>query len=111
MGLLVSHIRLQYLTQMRLDLEYKMTLLTQSKMSLMQSASDLITVGSDMDPESPQSKMIAQRQAKLKILEQKLDLHMQEYQARLKMIETEEQSCRAMQDANIQRSFSYGQQR
>jgi hypothetical protein len=109
MGLLVSHIRLQYLTQMRLDLEYKLQLITQSKLSLMQSANDLLAVGNDMDPESPSAKMLAQRQAKLRVLEQKLDMQMQEYQARLKMVETEEQSCRAMQDKNIQRSFTYGQ--
>jgi hypothetical protein len=110
MGLLCSQIRLQYLTQMRLDLEYKLQLITQSKLSLMGSANDLLAVGNDMDPESPQAKMLAQRQAKLKILEQKLDLQMQEYQARLQSINTEEQSCRQMMQQNIQRSFSYGGQ-
>ena len=77
-------------------------------MGLSQSVSDLMQVGNDYDPESPTTKMLQQRQAKLKVLEQKLDLQMQQYQTRLKMIDTEYQSCQSMLDKNIQQSFSYG---
>ena len=108
MGLLNSQIRLMYLTQMRIDLEYKMQLITQSKLTLMSSCNDLLAVGNDMDPESPAAKMLTQRQAKLKVLEQKLDLQMQEYQTRLQAINAEEQSCRQMLQKNIERSFTYG---
>ncbi len=108
MGLLVSQIRLMYLQQQRLDLEYKIQLITQTKMGLSQSVSDLMQVGNDYDPESPTTKMLQQRQAKLKVLEQKLDHQMEEYQTRLKMIEVEYQSAQAMLDKNIQSSFSYG---
>ncbi len=108
MGLLVSQIRLMYLQQARLDLEYKIQLITQTKMGLSQSVSDLMQVGNDYDPESPTTKMLQQRQAKLKVLEQKLDQQMAAYQTRLKMIDTECESARAMLDKNIQSSFSYG---
>jgi hypothetical protein len=108
MGLLVAQIRLMYLQQQRLDLEYKIQLITQTKMGLSQSVSDLMQVGNDYDPESPTTKMLQQRQAKLKVLEAKLDHQMEEYQARLKMIDTEYQSAQAMLDKNIQSSFSYG---
>lgn len=108
MGLITSQIRLLYLQQQRLDLEYKIQLITQAKMGLSQSVSDLMQVGNDYDPESPTTKMLQQRQAKLKVLEQKLDLQMQQYQTRLKMIDTEYQSCQGMLDKNIQQSFSYG---
>ena len=108
MGLLTSQIRLMYLQQQRLDLEYKIQLITQTKMGLSQSVSDLMQVGNDYDPESPITKQLQQRQAKLKVLEQKLDMQMQEYQNRLKMIDTEYDSCKAMMDKNIQSSFSYG---
>ena len=77
-------------------------------MGLSQSVSDLMQVGNDYDPESPTTKMLQQRQAKLKVLEQKLDHQMEEYQTRLKMIEVEYQSAQAMLDKNIQSSFSYG---
>ena len=108
MGLIVSQIRLMYLQQARLDLEYKIQLITQTKMGLSQSVSDLMQVGNDYDPESPTTKMLQQRQAKLKVLEQKLDQQMAQYQTRLKMIDTEYESARAMLDKNIQSSFSYG---
>ena len=108
MGLLVSQIRLMYLQQARLDLEYKIQLITQTKMGLSASVSDLMQIGNDYDPESPTTKMLQQRQAKLKVLEAKLDQQMAAYQTRLKMIDTEYESARAMLDKNIQSSFSYG---
>ena len=107
MGLITSQIRLLYLQQQRLDLGYKIQLITQTKMGLSQSVSDLMQVGNDYDPESPTTKMLQQRQAKLKVLEQKLDMQMLQYQSRLKMIDAEYQSCLGMIDKNIQSSFSY----
>lgn len=108
MGLIVAQIRLMYLQQQRLDLEYKIQLITQTKLGLSQSVSDLMQVGNDYDPESPTTKMLQQRQAKLKVLEQKLDQQMAMYTNRLKMIEAETESARAMLDKNIQQSFRYG---
>lgn len=108
MGLIVSQIRVMYLQQLKLDLEYKIQLITQSKMSLSQSVSDLMQVGNDYDPESPTTKMLQQRQAKLKVLEQKLDQQLAQYNTRLKMIDVEYESAVAMRDKNIQSSFSYG---
>jgi hypothetical protein len=102
MGLIVSQIRVMYLQQLRLDLEYKIQLITQAKLGLSQSVSN------DYDPESPTTKMLQQRQAKLKVLEQKLDQQMSQYQTRLKMVDTEYESAVAMRDKNIQSSFSYG---
>ena len=108
MGLIVAQIRLMYLQQQRLDLEYKIQLITQTKLGLSASVSDLMQVGNDYDPESPTTKMLQQRQAKLKVLEQKLDQQMAMYNSRLKMIEAETQSAQAMLDKNIQQSFRYG---
>lgn len=108
MGLLVSQIRLMYLQQQRLDLEYKLQLITQSKMGLVKSCDDLLQVGNDFDPESPTTKMLQQRQAKLKVIEAKLDQQMAQYNNRLKMIDTEIESARGMLEKNISSSFSYG---
>ena len=44
---------------------------------------------------------------KLTVLEKRLDLQMQEYQNRLKMVDAELQSCQGAVDNSIQRSFSY----
>ena len=107
MGVITDTIRTQYLTNLKFDLEYKIQLVTQSKMSLAQSASDLMQVGTDYDPDSPIVKTLQQRQAKLKLLEQKLEQQMIQYQTRLKMVETELASCRQRLDKNIQHAFSY----
>ncbi|MFI3300905.1 MAG: hypothetical protein R3Y28_05730 [Candidatus Gastranaerophilales bacterium] len=101
MGLITATIRMQYLQQSRLDLEYKLQLITQTKMGLLKSVDDLLEVGNDYDPESPATKMLNQRQAKLKALEQKLDAQQLQYNTRLKMIEAEYQSAKSMFESNV----------
>ncbi len=107
MGILVATMRLQYLIQSKADLEYKIQLITQSKMGLMQSTNELMSVGNDYDPDSPIVKTLQQRQAKLKILEQQLDMQMTQYQNRLKAVETEIESAKGVIDKNIEHSFKY----
>ena len=108
MGLINSTIRLNMLLAQRLDLEYKIQLITQSQMTLAQSVSDLMQVGTDYnDPDSPMAKMLQQRQAKLKVLEQRLVQQMNQYKSRLDMVNTEIESCTAMRDKNIQIAFKY----
>lgn len=96
-----------YLQQQKLDLEYKIQLITQTRMGLSKSVDDLMQVGNDFDPESPTTKMLQQRQAKLKVLEQKLDQQMNQYKVRLNMIDAELQSARQMRDDSIKEAFSY----
>ncbi|MDR1327951.1 MAG: hypothetical protein LBJ74_06050 [Heliobacteriaceae bacterium] len=107
MGLITATIRLGYLSQSALDLEYKIQLITQTMMTLSQSNSDLMQVGTDYDPDSPVSKMLAQRMAKLKVLEQKLEAQKAQYMIRLKMIETEKQGCLEMLNKRIESTFRY----
>ena len=96
-----------YLQQLKFDLEYKIQLITQTKMGLAKSVEDLTQVGNDFDPESPTTKLLQQRQAKLKVLDQKLDQQMNQYQARLKMVETELKSCQNQFDKNVATSCGY----
>lgn len=77
-------------------------------MGLAKSVSDLMEVGNDYDPESPTTKMLQQRQAKLKVIDQQLDMQLQTYNNRLKMIDQEYESAKGMLDKNIQNSFAYG---
>lgn len=107
MGVLVATMRTQYLTNLKCDLEYKIQLITQAKMSLMSSNGDLLQVGTDYDPESPIVKSLQQRQAKIKLLEQKLDQQMAAYQTQLRATMTELESAKAMRDRDIQETFRY----
>ena len=107
MGLIVDTIRMQYLNNVRMDLEYKIQLITQTRSELMTSCNDLMQVGNDYDSDNPIVKTLNQRQAKLKLLDQKLEQQMLQYQTKLKTVETEYNSCRARVDKNIQHAFSY----
>lgn len=108
MGYAVATIRLMYLNAQRLDLEYKLQLIADAKMNLSRTVTDLMNVGTDLDPDSPVVKKLEQRKERLYLLEKKLDMQMEQYKLRLKAIEAEEQSCRQMIDNNVKRSFSYG---
>lgn len=107
MGLITASIRMNELRQSKLDLEYKIQLITQARMNLAQSTSDLTQVGADYDSNSPIAKTLAQRQAKLKILEQKLEQQMMDYQQQLKMIEAEQDSAKEMFNNNVKTAFQY----
>lgn len=108
MGLVSGIIRLQYLQQMQLDLEYKVQTLTQTKMQLSSQGVELVTVGSDLEPDSPEVKRLEARRQKLELMEKKIDAEILKYQNLLKMAETEMQSAQKIVDNSIKRSFSYG---
>ncbi len=107
MGYAVATIRLMQLNAERLDLEYKVQLIADAKMNLGRTITDLVNVGTDLEPDSPVVKKLEQRKERLYLLEKKLDMQMEQYKTRLKAIETEYQSCEQMIDKNIQRTFKY----
>ena len=102
-----SQLRLMYLNAYRLDLEYKMQLITEAKMNLSKTCTDLINVGTDLDADDPMVKMLEARKERLNIMEKKLDMQLQEYKDKLKMIDTEFDSCDQLLQKNIERSFKY----
>ncbi len=105
MGLIVSTIRLIQLNSMRLDLEYKLMLINTSRMQLTASTGDLETLGSDLDPDSAESKALQKRMERLKIVEQRLEEQAQRYQIQLKMVESEIQSVNSSISSNIQMAY------
>jgi len=108
MGLLSASIRKQYLIAYKNELEYKMQLITQSKMGLSESVTELMKTGTDLDSENPVMKQLEQRKERLNLLEKKLDMQMNEYQEKAKMVEKEIESCDAMFESNMKTAFSYG---
>ncbi len=106
MGLIISTMRLIQLNTMRLNLEYKMSLVNSTRMSLTASTGDLQTLGTDLDPQSAEAKALQQRQERLKAVEIRLEEQSQRYQVQLKMIEAEIQTLNQSIDSNI--SMSYG---
>lgn len=99
MGLIAATVNKQYLIAYRNELEYKMSLINQSKMSLSATTSDLLNAGSDMDPENPAVKQLEQRRERLNLLEKKLDMQMDEYKTKLEMVEKNIEFCDKMEES------------
>ena len=107
MGLITSSYRLMYLTAYKMTLETKIQWIATAKMELVASSDEILALGNDLDPENPAVKQLEARRDKLAMLEKRLDIQMQEYQNRLKMVDTELQSAQGAVDSAIKSSFSY----
>jgi len=103
MGLVVASVTKHYLINYRNDLEYKISLITQSKLNLAESANELLNVGTDLDPENPMIKQLEQRKERLNLLEKKLDNQLAEYKTKLEMVEKNLESCEKMEESAIGR--------
>ena len=106
MGLITSTIRLIYLNNYRLDLEFKCGKISSAKLGLSNTINDLLNVGTDLDPDSPEVKALEKRKERLHLVEKQLDEQLQRYQTQLKMVEAEYQQVQQQIDKNIQ--FAYG---
>ena len=96
-----------YLTAYKMTLETKIQWIATAKMELVASSDEILALGNDLDPENPAVKQLEARRDKLAMLEKRLDIQMQEYQNRLKMVDTELQSAQGAVDSAIKSSFSY----
>lgn len=108
MGLATGQLRIVFLSLFQSDLEFRIQLITQTRLQLSSSMNELVGIGTDLDPESPELKLLEQRKHKLELIDKQLDAAMQRYQTQLKSVETEKQSAKEMLQKNIQDSFSYG---
>ncbi len=107
MGLFIGIIRKVYLRQMKSTLQWQLHLITQAKMTATKAASSLLQVGTDYESDSLIAKKLQERQYKLKLLEEKLDMQKSEYEEKIEMINNELKSNDGMIQSAIQESFSY----
>ncbi len=107
MGLIASSFRMMYLTAYQISLESKLQWIASAKMELVASSDEILALGNDLDPENPAVKQLEARRDRLTMLEKKLDLQQQEYESRLKMVQTELQSAKGAVDKAIEKSFTY----
>ena len=106
MGLLTAQLRLAQINNYRSDLEYQINLISSTKISLSAQINDMVGLNADMDPESPESKALEKKKARLQQDEKALDQKLQRYQTQLQMIEAEEQTVKQQVQTGIQRSFA-----
>ena len=107
MGMITDAMRYRQLRGQRMDLNFKIQQIVSEKAELTKSGNDLMRVGTDYDPDSPTMKMLKKRQEDLKILEERLDQQMHEYQTDLAMVEAEINSCKDRLYSEIQSEMSY----
>lgn len=105
MGLLIAQMRLAQINSYRSDLEYNVMLISSTKYDLLTQTNELLRLGSDMEPDSPEMKALEKRKERLNQAEKALDQLLQRYQTQLQMLEQEEQSVKEQLQSSIQRCF------
>ena len=108
MSFVTGSIRLFYLTQLKNDLEYKIMLITEAKMDMSKSITDLIGVGTNLDPDSPVIKDMKARREKLELMSQELDAKMNLYKSKLEAVKNEINEAKGMVKDGAQNEFKYG---
>ena len=108
MGIATAQFRLSYLLLFKSDLEEKMSQITQTKLGLTSTSSELMNLGTELEPESPELKLLMQRKDRLKFIEDQLTNQMEIYKTQLQAIEAEVQSVESLKNSEIKRAFSYG---
>ena len=106
MGLLIAQMRMAQINEYRSDLEYKIRLISSTKLDLSNQINELVGFGSDMEPDSPEMKALEKKKERLYAVEKALDAQLQRYQTQLEMVDAEEQSVKQSLEKAIQRSFS-----
>ena len=108
MGLATGQLRVVFLTLFKSDLEFRIQLITQTRLQLSSSVSELADIGNGLDTDSPEVKLLEQRQHKLELMDKQLDVAMKRYQTQLESVQAEMQSAEKMLQGNIKQSFTYG---
>ena len=107
MGLLIGLIQRRQLKMERSNIAFQMLLITKAMSTAHKSAEGLMQVGTDYEGDPAMTKMLQERQYKLKVLEEKLTLQKEELQTRLQEINEELQSIESMINSEIKEIFSY----
>ena len=92
--------------QYRADLEYQIQLISSAKLDISSQINDIVGLGSDMEPDSPEMKALENKKEKLYQAEKALDQQLQRFQTQLQMIDSEEQSVKQNLQQSIQRAYA-----
>lgn len=108
MAFLANFQRQMYLTQYVNNLQIKIKNITEQKLDLTETITQLTSQISDIgDNDSPSVKKLKARQAELENLDKELDLRMQKYQTQLQAANTELQSATQATQQGVKNSFTY----
>ena len=108
MGLFTGLIGLSVLKQRQLDIEYKIQDIMITINQVSSNAVDLVTIGNDLDPDSPEFKTLNTRREKLQLMEKRLQTELVRYQTLLKMVNGQADIAQKFIDASIKRLTNFG---
>lgn len=103
MGLFTGLITLTALKQRELDIDGQIEETLNTINQVAAYSSDLVTIGDNLDPDTPESKMLNQRKHKLENMEKKLNADLTKYQNQLKLVQGQIQTFQGLVDHGIQR--------
>ena len=106
MGLLVATMRRAQLRDYRSDLEYKIMLVSATRLDLANQIDNIVGLSSDLAPDSPEAKALEKKKERLHQVERALDQKLQRYQQQLQMVEAEEQQVQGQLQNAIQRAYA-----
>jgi molecular chaperone GrpE (heat shock protein) len=105
MGIAVTLSRLIYLNSYRHDLEFRIQIINQAKMGLLNYVNKLMNIGTDMDPDSPEVKQMEQRKQRLQLIDKQLDQELKEYQSKLEIVTADMQKTQQDMQRDIQMAY------
>ena len=105
MGLLLGQFRLSQINSQLADLQYKVQLVSTTKMELTSQVDDILTLSASMDSKSPEAQALEKKKERLNQVEKKLDMQLQRYQTQINMLESEKQSVKESVNRSIQGSY------
>lgn len=108
MGLFSGLIGLSYLKQREIDLEYKIQDIMITINQVSAKSVDLVSIGNDLDPESPEYKYLNMRKEKMQLMEKRLQAELVRYQNQLKLVTQQIQFTEKIVDSSIKRLCSFG---
>ena len=108
MSFVLGSIRLFYLTQLKNDLSYKIMLITEAKMDMAKSITNLMDVGTDLDPENPIIKDMKARRDKLEQMDKALEAKLVVYKSKLEAVNNEINEATGQVKNGAQTEFKYG---
>ena len=108
MSFVTGSIRLFYLTQLKNDLNYKIMLISEAKMDMAKAVTDLMDVGTDLNPDSPIIKDMKARREKLEIMSKQLDAKMVLYKSKLEAVNQEIGEATKQVQEGAKNEFKYG---
>jgi len=106
MAVLANSMRLQTLISYRNQLEMRLQGVTEDMMALQSQVDELVSIGSDLDPDSESLKELKVKKERLNLIEKKLEVQQKQWQAKLEAVNQEIQGCEQNLSKSIQNAYT-----